>query len=149
MSLISFKSLISSFLILSLLSVYFIFAQGCCKVCLLADIVIKMFSMLQYGRLNLRRRIIDRNKTSDVWPWGKNSDLSLFSRTREHYLEGEAACICYVSTSKMSAEAQPSLAASRMLKMSPVNEHTETLYRKGFWRGDTQNEGTDKKRALV
>lgn len=61
MSLISFKSLISSLLILSLLSVYFIFAQGCCKVCLLADIVIKMFSMLQYGRLNLRRRIIDRN----------------------------------------------------------------------------------------
>lgn len=61
MGLISFKSLISLFVILSLLSVYLIFAQGCCEVYLPADIVIEMFSMLQHGRLNLRRGIVDRN----------------------------------------------------------------------------------------
>lgn len=59
--LISFKSLISSFVLLALLSVYLIFAEGCCKVCLLADTVIEMFSMLQHGRCSLGRGIVDRN----------------------------------------------------------------------------------------
>lgn len=83
-------------------------------------------------------------------PGGRILTFPLFSWTRQRYLEGDAVCICYVSTSKMSVEARPSFCFKQNSEnVHRLNEHTVTFCSESFSREDTQNEHTNKVQSIV